>query len=581
MPTYGDPGVAAPALDRPQQERREIERSRIRPELAYVAANSVIPYSPNESFGTSGLRHAAGFVHEEFLSRLRGQQGVQFWREMWDSSAVVGAIMFIIQSLLRQVPWTLESASDNADAKQWQEFGESCLEDMEHTWSDFISEVMSFLVFGWSWFEIVLKLRKGPDGDDPTTQSEFTDGRWGIRKLEIRSQDTLWQWGFTYDGTLRGLVQLDTWNSLGRGPVFIPLEKSLHFVTRRFKNNPEGYSLLRPVTRAYHYLKRMEELEAIGWQKDLTGMPYMEVPQDMLMDSAPPAYKKLVASLQTMLQQIQVDERYCAMVPSSKKSDGTESGFKLGLLTTGGRRTIDTSSAIQRYNVQVMQAFSADFLQVGQSKVGTQSLFEGKTNLFLLGISYYLDIIQTTINRNLIPKLMKLNGVPRKLWPQFTHGKLDKPDLDSLGKFLVALGQAGILSPNRNLEHKVLELADLPTPEEEDLEVYSDVTRPTPASPEDFATGLMSERQTKLVLDVNEKVASGKMDRKIAAKLLSHGLGMDEKNAMDFVSEEPSNEPPPGGGPTVPIGPRGAAPAPGVGMPASPGKQAQPKQLEQ
>jgi len=542
MGTYG----SNPVTDFPDALARPDEARRHEPELAAVGRWAQQEIPPEYQIGTTGLRHASGFLNEEFLSRLRGQPGVQYYREMWDTSAVIGAIMFIIQAILRQCKWTIDTKDDRPETVRQKEFVESCLVDMDHTWPDFISEIMSFLIFGWAWFEICYKLRKG-ETDDPTTNSEFKDGLWGLRKIEMRSQDTLWQWGFTRDGDLRGIVQLDTWNALGRGPVFIPIEKSLHFVTRKFKSNPEGYSLLRPVTRTYHFVKRMEELEAIGWSKDLVGMPVMEVPKELMLASASTEYKQLYARLQTILQQIQVDERYGAIFPSSKNADGSESGFKFSLLSTGGKRTIDTSSAIQRYNVQIMQAFGADFLQVGQSKVGTQSLFEGKTNLFLLGITHYMDIIETTLNRSLIPKLMRLNNVPRDIWPEFRHGKLDRPDLDALGTFLLKLGQAGLLSPNKNLEDRVLEIADLPKPDEEDLAIYSDLTKPTPSEGKDLTAGLLSDDQAKAILAVNEAVSGGKMGPKAATKLLAARLGMDEAHAAEFLEapEPPQAKPKP------------------------------------
>jgi hypothetical protein len=533
------PNQPAPIFGLPIQENRSA------PELAYTALQDNQEVAPQAVVGTTGLRHASGFLNEEFISRLRGQPGVQFYREMWDNSAVIGAVMFTIQALLREIDWPVEAADDTPEAERWKEFLESCVEDMDHTWHDLISEIMSFLIFGWAWFEIVFKLRKGEHEDDPTINSQFSDGLWGIRKIEMRSQDTLWQWGFTRDGTLRGMIQLDTWNALGRGPVFIPVEKSLHFVTRHFKSNPEGFPLLRPVVGAYHYVKRMQELEAIGWSKDLVGMPVLEVPREMLMPTASPEYRQLLASLKTMMAQLQVDERSYAILPSSVNPDGSKSGFNLQLMQSGGRRTIDTSGAIQRYNLQVMQAFGADFLQIGQGKVGTQSLFEGKTNLFLLGLTHYLDIIETTVNRRLVPKIMKLNNVPRELWPKFRHGKLDKPDLAVLGVFLQQLGAAGLLSPNKNLEERVLEMADLPPPNEDDMAVYEDLSRPTPSQGKDLAAGLMSDDQTKTILDVNAAVAGKKLGYKAAAKLLAARLGMDESNASQFLEEVVQEPPPP------------------------------------
>jgi hypothetical protein len=263
----------------------------------------------------------------------------------------------------------------------------------------------------------------------------------------------------------------------------------------------------------------------------------MEVPPELLLADADPKYKALAAQLRTMLSQFQVDERAYAMIPSSTDKDGKPTGFKLSLLSSGGRRAMETSPAIQRYNVQIMQCFGADFLQVGQSSVGTRNVFEGKANLFLLGLTHYLDIIESTLNRNLVPKVYKLNNVPRKFWPRYRHGKLDKPDLDALGTFLQKLGAAGLLSPNKELEGRVLEIADLPKPTDEDLDVVKDPSQVTPGKGPDAAAGLMSDEQAKVVMDVNAAVAAKKIHPDSAAKLLAQRLGVDEKHASEFLQE--------------------------------------------
>jgi len=93
-------------------------------------------------------------------------------------------------------------------------------------------------------------------------------------------------------------------------------------------------------------------------------------------------------------------------------------------------------------------------------------------------------------------------GARHQLWPQFGHGKLDKPDLDALGTFLQKLGAAGLLSPNRQLEDKVLEIADLPTPDDDDLAIFTDATKVTAANPADRSANLLSDEQAKVLAEL-------------------------------------------------------------------------------
>ncbi len=484
--------------------------------------------------GSTGLRQFGGFVDEEFLARLRGLQGARFYRQMMDNSSVLGAIFFIVKSLVRQAPCMIEAADDSVEAEREKVFIEECLKDMSHTFEDFISEALSFLGFGWSYFEQIYKLRKG-DTNDPSTRSQYTDGRIGLRRLDIRSQDTLWKWEFDEDDSgCRGLWQMDPY--AGKGTVFIPIEKSLLFRTETTKGNPEGRSLLRNSVRDYHYLTRIQEIEAIGIERDLAGMPVMEVPKELLLANAEPGDAALRTMLERMIQQVRVDERFGGLVPAEDNGDGTKSGFRFKLLSTGGRRAIDTNAIIKRYESRMAMTFLCEFIMIGQEKVGTQSLFQGKSNLFGVALGTMLGILSSTFNRFCIGRLMEMNRVPREIWPELKFGDVVSPDLDKIGTFVTAMGAAGLLSPNKPLENKLLGMASLPPPDEEDLEIYDDPTQPTPAEGPDMAAGLLSERQITAVININNAITTGKMDRGPGLELLASALGMDTGSAARYLS---------------------------------------------
>ena len=122
---------------------------------------------PMMELGASGLKRSAGYVNEEFLPALRGRKAIQVFREMSENDPIVGALLFAVDRLLRQIEWRVEPASQKPEDKQVAEFIESCMDDMSHTWDEFISEVLTMLPYGWSWHEIVYKKRVGPWENDP------------------------------------------------------------------------------------------------------------------------------------------------------------------------------------------------------------------------------------------------------------------------------------------------------------------------------------------------------------------------------------------------------------------------------
>ena len=93
----------------------------------------------NKEIGRIGQRRYGGTIYEEFLHELRGTRGIEVYREMSENDDVVGAILFAIEMLVRQCDWNVEPGGDTAKDKEAAEFVESCMHDMQDTWTDTIS----------------------------------------------------------------------------------------------------------------------------------------------------------------------------------------------------------------------------------------------------------------------------------------------------------------------------------------------------------------------------------------------------------------------------------------------------------
>ena len=82
-------------------------------------------------YGRVGQYRYAGMFFEEFLPELRGTRGVQTYYQMSENDDTVGAILFAIQMLIRQVDFTIEPGGPSETDKAAAEFVDSCLYDME------------------------------------------------------------------------------------------------------------------------------------------------------------------------------------------------------------------------------------------------------------------------------------------------------------------------------------------------------------------------------------------------------------------------------------------------------------------
>ena len=432
--------------------------------------------NPFVSLGTTGLKQSSGYIDEEWHPKLRGTFGPKVYREMADNSSTIGAIRHVIKALVRQVEWRVEAASAEREAQEAAEFVESCLADMSMSFEDFISEALSFLEYGWSYFELVYKLRKGQT-KDARTRSKFDDGKIGWRKIALRAQDTLDRWEFDKeDGGLRGMHQTNTYTGKS---AYIPIERALLFRTETYKNNPQGRSIFRNAVVDYFYLKRISEIEAIGIERDMTGLITMEVPIRILKQETA-SDQALFNSITSMLGQLKRDEREYALVPPELDTEGKPTGFKLKLLSTGGRRQIDTNGVKLYYKTGILQSVVAQFIQLGMGNVGSFALASSQTDLFAVALGAYMDVIASTFTKYGINRLMQMNKIPVEHWPCLIHGDIESPPLSEIGAYIQALAGAGQLPEDDAIKRKLLEIGRLPQPAQEEGKVEKSNVIPGP-----------------------------------------------------------------------------------------------------
>src|SRR3954462_13207300 len=90
--------------------------------------------APTMELGVTGIKRVSGYIDEEFLPALRGRKAVKVYREMSTNDSMVGALLFAIDKLIREVDWKVVPASQDEDGTNASEFLESCRDDMSHSW---------------------------------------------------------------------------------------------------------------------------------------------------------------------------------------------------------------------------------------------------------------------------------------------------------------------------------------------------------------------------------------------------------------------------------------------------------------
>lgn len=399
--------------------------------------------------GDTGLTRWGNQIFEEFLTNLRYPGASKVYNEMSSNDPIIGAILYMSVQLVKRAKWKVQAASDSTEDKEAADFLESCMDDMEKTMSDIMDDVLSEFTYGFSLLEIVYKHRE--------------DGRIGWKKMPIRSQDSLYGWEFYKNGDIKAFKQ--------QAPPHykitdIPIKKCLLFTTTSYKDNPEGKSLLRNAYRPWYFKKRIEEIEGIGIERDLAGLPVIQPPNDInLFDTTNVESNKLRAYTQTLVTNVRRDKSEGVVLPPD---------WEFKLLSTGGSRQFDTSAIINRYDQKIAMTMLADLVMLGQN-AGSYALADVKKSLLAASLEAQLDRIASVFNKNAVKKLFEINHFPNITeLPKMVHEEIETPDIKDLAFLLRASGFS--VTKDLPLMNHLRELISLdPLKKEEFEEMYSSV----------------------------------------------------------------------------------------------------------
>lgn len=509
-----------------------------------------VKYDPTKILGAPGLKAWAGRISEEWDPALQGSKAAKLYREMLDSEPVLATVVRMITTVLQQADvYVQPHKSGTPLAYEAKDLVEECIEEMTPSWDEFLEDVLSAVAYGWSFHEI--------------TYARRPDGRLGWASIDIRGQDSLDRWEIDDAGRVVGMWQMPP-PSFKR--IFIPIEKALHFRIGGPKGNPEGKSLFRACKRPYLYKRSLEEIEAIGIERDLAGLPVLEVPPDLLGVDASDAEKAFVDQLFRRIQNVRRDAEEAVLIPAAEwtRPDGAveKSGWRFSLLSTGGTRQVNAGDVIRRYEHRMLMTFLAEFLLLGEAGgAGSYALSKDKSDFLVLSLTAILKSICIAFTQQAVFPLMKLNGYPEDAWPTVEHDDIESPALGELATYVATLTQAGVLMPDEALERKLREWAALPQLGEDDPrpgasseieaepeaeEEPREIGRPAPAqSPavsqpregEDLQSTALSGAQVMSAKEIVIDVAAGRLPRESGVAMLQRFFQISKDDAEAIMGE--------------------------------------------
>jgi len=288
----------------------------------------------------------------------------------------------------------------------------------------------------------------------------------GLRKIEIRSQDSLDSWELDDENTVLGMWQY-IYNNRGMDKVFVPRSKALLFRPKPFKSSPEGRSILRSAYRSWFMLKNIEEVEAIAIEREMNGLPMLRLPNELL-ESTDTSDVAIVTEYMKLIRDVKFNEQGGVIIPSDPfvDQDGryTQSPMvDFELVTSRGRRNVDTSRTTTEKKFDIARTILADFIMLGANRQGSFALSKDKSQTFYNALAGWAWQIAYPINRELIPLLWKLNNLDYQYMPRMVPDNTQSIDISQIASFIRDISLAGApLFPDEKLESKLRDIANLP-----------------------------------------------------------------------------------------------------------------------
>lgn len=436
--------------------------------------------------GYLGLNIFDGISKDELKRELTWPTSIKTFKQMSYHSAIT-APLTLFENMISKASFRFIPPEDATEEElRRTAIMQEMLDDMEHTFSDFIKEALSMQVYGFSIHEKVYRRRNAASG------SKYNDNVIAWRKLPIRNQDTIEKFIFSDSGNeIKGVKQNLTqisddygrYSQRNEKEVILPRSKYLHFLAGRHRGDPFGKSMLRDAYLAWRYLTAIEELEATGVAKDLNGLPMMKIPAQYMAPDASPEQKLIYEMMKNIVRNIQNNQQSGILLPSAVDPETRQPLFDFSLVSTDGRKNYDTSEIKTYYKNLIFTSMFADILITGQGNTGSFALAQTKNTLAASTAESMLASIVQEVNRDLVRQTYELNGWDTTRMAKLDYEGLQEIDVETLSKAWQRLASVGMVPKTVDTVNAVLDvlgvdrLPESTTQEELDEMLTDDTSR--------------------------------------------------------------------------------------------------------
>lgn len=376
------------------------------------------------------------------------------YRDMKLDGVVSGSVSFI-KSLITKGGFTLTPHKDST--KREREVVEALnksLDSMVYDKKTLLSNWVQVLDYGCSLNEVVFKKEGNTfvfDNISPihlssVSRFEFNGGR--LEKLHLHEAEN--------DGLVVNKLSTNQEVS-GDKVLFFRIEPDSDF--------PLGKSLLYGAYTAWKTKKILQEYEAIGVAKNLSGVLDIKVPSDYINKyfSEPNSDEGIyISNLLSQAEMLHAGKGSYIL----SASDTNANGVRLFEITTvggggGNAQNYNVGQAINRYNQEIQLSLQTSVLSLGAEGGGSFALSDNSTYLMTLFIENIRSVIANEFKKAL--KLaFTLNNLSTERIPVLTFDKIEPLNWEEFTRGWQRLLQSGGVTPTEGLEAFLRERGEAP-----------------------------------------------------------------------------------------------------------------------
>lgn len=401
-------------------------------------------------------------LHIENTVLLMGRQDLSInnafntYREMKLDGVISGSVSFIKAVLSKgDVKIAYHAKSTEKEKKVIDALNNSLNNMEDYDKKRLISNWLQILDYGCSLNELVYERKGGVfvfktiSPIHLTTVNKFEMQGGSLKRLKLEQAEN------------DGLVV-----NVGKQPNTISGDKVLFFRLEPDADFPLGKSLFYGAYTAWKAKKIMQEYEAIGVAKNLSGVLDVKVPSEYINKYFSDPTSDEAVYVANLLQQAEnLHAGKGSYILSS--SDTSPNGIHLFEVTTvggngGNAQNYNVGQAIARYNNEIQLSLQSTVLSMGVEGAGSLALSSDMVNLLTL----FIENIQQTIShefRKAVKLAFKLNGIETDNIPTLEWEKVQPLSWDDFTKGWQRLLQAGGVTPTEDLEAYFRTTGEAPT----------------------------------------------------------------------------------------------------------------------